>query len=178
MASRGSVIPLFIDQIKAGQPITITDPAMTRFMMSVDDAVDLVLYAFEHAQPGDLFVQKAPAATIETLADALRHIFQTDTRFEKIGTRHGEKAFETLLTREEMARSVDMGDYFRIPADTRDLNYDAYFTQGQEVAAQLTDYNSHNTRILNEREMIEVLLKLDYVQRELATWNHAKVLAQ
>ena len=118
MASRGSVIPLFVEQIKAGQPITITDPAMTRFMMSVDDAVDLVLYAFEHAQPGDLFVQKAPAATIETLAGALRHIFQTDTRFEKIGTRHGEKAFETLLTREEMARSVDMGDYFRIPADT------------------------------------------------------------
>jgi UDP-N-acetylglucosamine 4,6-dehydratase len=178
MASRGSVIPLFIDQIKSGQPITITDPAMTRFMMSVNDAVDLVLYAFEHAQPGDLFIQKAPAATIHTLASALQRIFQADSRVETIGTRHGEKAFETLLTREEMARAVDMGEYYRIPADTRDLNYDIYFTQGQEVVAQLTDYNSHNTRILNEREMMDMLLGLDYVQRELAAWDPVKVVAQ
>ncbi len=137
-----------------------------------------MLYAFEHAQPGDLFVQKAPAATIQTLASALQQIFHTDTRFETIGTRHGEKAFETLLTREEMARAVDMGEYYRIPADTRDLNYDIYFTQGQEVVAQLTDYNSHNTHILNEREMMDMLLRLDYVQRELAAWNPDKVLVQ
>ena len=175
MASRGSVIPLFIEQIKAGRPLTITDPAMTRFMMSIDDAVDLVLYAFQHAKPGDLFVQKAPAATIEVLARAIKKVFQASNPIEIIGTRHGEKAYETLLTREEMVRAHDMGDYFRIPADNRDLNYDAYFTEGQEQVSRTTDYNSHNTHLLDEQAMADVLARLDYVQHELATWRPTEV---
>ena len=134
MASRGSVIPLFVEQIKAGKPLTVTDPHMTRFMMSIDDAVDLVLYAFQHGQPGDLFVQKAPAATIETLALAMKQVFEADNPIQIIGTRHGEKQYETLLTREEMIRAVDLGGYYRIPADNRDLNYDAYFTEGHRAA--------------------------------------------
>jgi UDP-glucose 4-epimerase len=164
MASRGSVIPLFADQIKAGKPLTVTDPHMTRFMMSIDDAVDLVLYAFEHGQPGDLFVQKAPAATIETLAQAMLRVFGANNPIQIIGTRHGEKQYETLLTREEMIRAVDLGGYFRIPADNRDLNYDAYYTEGLEPLSQQEDYNSHNTRRLSVEEMAEMLLGLPEVR--------------
>jgi len=171
MASRGSVIPLFVEQIKAGSPLTVTDQAMTRFMMSIDDAVDLVVYAFDHAQPGDLFVQKAPAATIETLAKSLRRIFQADTPIHIIGTRHGEKQSETLLTREEMLRAEDLGRYFRVPSDNRDLNYDAYFVEGKEKLSEQVDYNSHNTRRLTEDELVELLMGLDYVQEELKMWH-------
>lgn len=171
MASRGSVIPLFIQQIKDGKPLTVTDPQMTRFMMSIEDAVDLVLYAYNHAEPGDIFVQKAPAATIETLALALKVIFKADNRVEVIGTRHGEKLYETLLTREEMARAEDLGGYFRIPADNRDLNYAAYFTEGQERVSAQQDYNSHNTPRLDVQAMTDLLAKLDYVQRELQGWG-------
>jgi UDP-glucose 4-epimerase len=166
MASRGSVIPLFVDQIKAGKPLTVTDPHMTRFMMSIDDAVDLVLYAFEHGQPGDLFVQKAPAATIETLAQAMLRVFGVSNPIQIIGTRHGEKQYETLLTREEMIRAVDLGGYFRIPADNRDLNYDAYYTEGLEPLSQQEDYNSHNTRRLNVDEMVEMLLGLETIRAQ------------
>ena len=166
MGSRGSVIPLFVEQIKAGQPLTITDPTMTRFMMSIDGAVDLVLYAFEHAQPGDLYVQKAPAATIETLARALLKVFCADNPLQLIGTRHGEKKYETLLTREEMLHAIDQGGYYRVPADNRDLNYDAYFTQGEAPLPE-EDYNSHNTRRLDVEEMAALLLSLDFIQAEL-----------
>jgi len=164
MGSRGSVIPLFISQILKGVPLTITDPNMTRFMMSIDDAVDLVDFAFEHGNPGDVFVQKAPAATIETLARALKKLFKGDNEIRIIGTRHGEKLYETLLTREEMARAEDMGDYYRIPADIRDLNYACYFTEGETEVAGNEDYNSHNTHRLDEDGMIELLLKLDFVR--------------
>jgi len=170
MASRGSVIPLFIQQIKEGKPLTVTDPEMTRFMMSIEDAVDLVLYAFQHAQAGDVFVQKAPAATIETLALALKKIFRAENPIRVIGTRHGEKLYETLLTREEFARAEDLGEYYRIPADNRDLNYNAYFTQGEEQVSRQQDYNSHNTDRLTVNQMADVLLKLEYVQRELGEW--------
>lgn len=146
MGSRGSVIPLFISQILAGESLTITDPHMTRFMMSIDDAVDLVVYAFEHGNPGDVFVQKAPAATIETLARALKKLFKADNEIRVIGTRHGEKLFETLLTREEMAKAEDMGEYYRISSDVRDLNYACYFTEGELKVSCQEDYNSHNTR--------------------------------
>ena len=168
MASRGSVIPLFLEQILAGQPLTITDPNMTRFMMTIDDAVDLVLYAFEHGNPGDIFVQKAPAATIETLARALQKLLDADNEIRIIGTRHGEKLYETLLNREEMAKAEDMGGYFRVPADVRDLNYACYFTEGQRAISEMEDYNSHNTRRLNVEGMIGLLLKLDCVQEGLA----------
>lgn len=171
MASRGSVIPLFVDQIKAGKPLTVTDPAMTRFMMSIDDAVDLVVYAFEHAEAGDLFVQKAPAATIETLAKALLRIFSTGSGIRVIGTRHGEKQHETLLTREEMLRAEDLGSYYRVPADNRDLNYAAYFSEGKEELSQRLDFTSENAHQLSADEMAETLLKLDYVRQELATWS-------
>jgi len=163
MASRGSVIPLWIDQIKAGKDITITDPNMTRFMMTLDDAVDLVLYAFEHGKNGDLFVQKAPAATLETLSKSLIELYHADVEVRTIGTRHGEKLYETLVTREEMAKSVDMGNYFRIPADNRDLNYDKYFVEGQEEVSVIDDYHSHNTKRLDVAGMKELLLKLDIV---------------
>ncbi len=176
MASRGSVIPLFVDQVKAGKPLTVTDPYMTRFMMSIDDAVDLVLYAFTHAEAGDLFVQKAPAATIETLAKAVQQVMGVETSIQIIGTRHGEKEYETLLTREEMLRAIDLGGYFRVPADTRDLNYDAYFSTGNEQLSDLVDYNSHNTPRLDEDGMIATLKNLDFIQQELATWHNAKVL--
>ena len=172
MASRGSVIPLFISQIKAGAPITVTDPAMTRFMMSIDDAVDLVVYAFQNGEPGDIFVQKAPAATIDTLALALKKIFNASNPVEIIGTRHGEKVYETLVNREEMARAEDLGGYFRIPADNRDLNYDKYFVAGHEQITVASDYNSHNTRRLSVDELAEILLKLEYVQKELEEWQH------
>ena len=164
MASRGSVIPLWIEQIKAGKEITVTDPCMTRFMMTLDDAVDLVLYAFTNGHNGDLFIQKAPAATLETLAQALRELFRADAPARVIGTRHGEKLYESLVTREEMAKAVDMGDYFRIPCDERDLNYDKYFAEGREEISKIEDYNSHNTRRLNCNEMKELLLKLDIVK--------------
>ena len=160
MASRGSVIPLWIDQIQAGKDITITDPNMTRFMMTLDDAVDLVIYAFLHGKNGDLFVQKAPAATLDVLAEALKQLYHADTEVKVIGTRHGEKLYETLVTREEMAKSEDMGNYFRIPADNRDLNYDKYFVEGQEEIAQIDDYHSHNTVRLDVEGMKKLLKKV------------------
>ena len=167
MASRGSVIPLWIDQIKAGKDITITDANMTRFMMTLEDAVDLVLYAFKHGKNGDLFVQKAPAATLDVLAKALVELLETPANIRSIGTRHGEKLYETLVTREEMAKSEDMGDYFRIPADNRDLNYDKYFVEGQEEVSVIDDYHSHNTARLDVKGMKELLLKLDIINGNL-----------
>ena len=167
MASRGSVIPLFVEQIKSNKPITITDPNMTRFMMTIDDALDLVLYAFEHGEPGDLFVQKAPAATIETLAKALKKLYKADNDIQIIGTRHGEKLYETLLTREERARAQDLEEYFRVPADTRDLDYNLYYTKGAAEMSQIEDYHSHNTRQLNEEEVMELLSKLDFIRKDM-----------
>ena len=167
MASRGSVIPLFIQQIRDGLPITVTDPAMTRFMMSLDDAVDLVLYAFQNAEPGDLFVQKAPAATLATLAAAIKKIFKAETPIKVIGTRHGEKLYETLLTREEKLVAQDLGGYFRVPLDNRDLNYAKYFSEGSERVSELHDYHSHNTKQLTEEEMIELLCSLHEIQDDL-----------
>ncbi|MDR0609069.1 MAG: polysaccharide biosynthesis protein [Planctomycetaceae bacterium] len=167
MASRGSVIPLFIQQIKSGLPITVTDPAMTRFMMSLDDAVDLVLYAFKNGNPGDLFVQKAPAATLATLASALKKIFNTDNPIKIIGTRHGEKLYETLLTREEKLVAQDLKKYFRVPLDDRSLNYDVYFSEGNKQISDLYDYHSHNTRQLNEDEMVKMLLNLHEIQDDI-----------
>jgi UDP-N-acetylglucosamine 4,6-dehydratase/5-epimerase len=160
MASRGSVIPLFIDQIKAKKPITITDPAMTRFMMTLDEAVNLVLYAFANANPGDIFVQKAPAATIETLASALIQLFNSKSEIKVIGTRHGEKVFETLINREEMVRAEDLGEYYRISADSRDLNYERYFSEGESEVSNMEEYTSHNTKRLDVEEMKELLLKV------------------
>jgi len=167
MASRGSVIPLFIQQIAEGLPITVTDPDMTRFMMSLENAIDLVLYAFNNGKPGDIFVQKAPAATILELAAALKEIFGAGNEIKVIGTRHGEKLYETLLTREEMAIAEDLGDYYRIPADNRDLNYDKYISCGKSAISALSDYNSHNTRRLDTGELKKLLRSLDYVRKEL-----------
>jgi UDP-glucose 4-epimerase len=167
MASRGSVIPLFIDQMSTGNDITVTDPNMTRFMMTLDDAVDLVLYAFEHGKNGDLFVQKAPAATLDTLAKAIIELYQSKSKIRIIGTRHGEKLYETLVTREEIAKAEDMGNYFRIPADNRDLNYDKYFVDGEEKISIIEDYHSHNTKRLNVEEMKKLLLKLDIINETL-----------
>ena len=168
MASRGSVIPLWIDQIKSGKEITITDPRMTRFMMTLEDAVDLVLYAFQNGKNGDLFVQKAPAATLDVLAKSLAYLYKTETKIKVIGTRHGEKLYETLVTREEMAKSIDMGDYFRIPCDSRDLNYDKYFVEGEEEVSKIEDYHSHNTKQLDLEGMEELLLKLDIIKKDLS----------
>lgn len=173
MASRGSVIPLWVDQMMQGKPITITDPNMTRFMMTLDDAVDLVIYAFEHGHNGDLFVQKAPATTLETLAQALKETYAKvdpkygETEVKVIGTRHGEKLYETLVTREEMAKAVDMGNYYRIPCDTRDLNYDKFFTEGNNEIEKIEDYHSHNTRRLDVEGMKEQLLRLRFIQEDL-----------
>ena len=167
MASRGSVIPLWIDQIKAGKDITITDPNMTRYMMTLEDAVDLVLYAFKNGKNGDLFVQKAPAATLEVLAKSLTDLYRSNAQIKTIGTRHGEKLYETLVTREEMAKSEDMGNYFRIPADNRDLNYDKYFVEGQEEIATIEDYHSHNTTRLDVEGMKALLMKLDIVREDI-----------
>ena len=167
MASRGSVIPLFVQQIAEGSPLTVTDPNMTRFMMSLEDAIDLVLYAFNNAKPGDIFVQKAPAATIQELAEALKDIFNAGNEVRVIGTRHGEKLYETLLTREEMSIAEDLGDYYKIPADNRELNYDKYISCGNSRTAGLSDYNSHNTRRLTSDELKKLLLGLDYIQKEL-----------
>jgi UDP-glucose 4-epimerase len=167
MASRGSVIPLWIDQMKAGKDITITDPAMTRFMMTLDDAVDLVLYAFEQGKNGDLFIQKAPAATLDVLSKALKELYNTDTQVRVIGTRHGEKLYESLVTREEMAKSIDMGQYYRIPCDERNLNYDKFFVEGEDSISKAEDYNSHNTSQLDIEGMKKLLLKLDIIQEDI-----------
>lgn len=167
MASRGSVIPLFIDQIINNQPVTITDPTMTRFMMTLDDAVDLVLFAFKQGAPGDIFVQKAPAATIEVLTQALLSILKKSNPIKIIGTRHGEKLYESLLTREERLKAIDLPGYFRIPADNRDLNYNQYFSEGEVSVSTVDDYHSHNTQRLSVTEMKELLLKLSIVQQLL-----------
>ena len=168
MASRGSVIPLFIDQVRSGKPITITDPNMTRFMMSLDDAIDLVLFAFENGESGDVFVQKAPAATVELLASTMKNILGVPNyEVKTIGTRHGEKLYETLLTKEEMVKAIDMGEYYRIPADTRDLNYNQFFEEGEEVITEASEYHSHNTHRLNEDELTELLLNLREIQDDL-----------
>jgi len=164
MASRGSVIPLFLNQLRDGKPLTITDPAMTRFLMSLEESVDLVLYAFEHAQPGDIFVQKAPASTVGDLAQALRELTGRDNPIKVIGTRHGEKLYESLVSREEMARADDLGGYYRIPADSRDLNYDKYFVEGETSISAIDDYTSHNTRRLSIPEVKEVLMRLQMVK--------------
>jgi len=169
MASRGSIIPLFIRQIREGKPLTVTDPNMTRFLMSLDDAVDLVVYAFQHARQGEIFVQKAPACTIGDLAVAVREIFQSDNEIKIIGTRHGEKLYETLLTREELAKAEDLGNYYRIMPDDRDLNYNKYFTEGMEQISAMEDYSSHNTERLGVEEIKKTLLKLDYIQQQLAS---------
>lgn len=166
MASRGSVIPLFIKQIKSGEPITITDPKMTRFLMSLDEAVDLVLFAFEHGNPGDLFVNKAPAGTIGNLALALKEIFKADTEIKIIGTRHGEKLYETLCTREEMMTAEDMGDFYRIPADNRDLNYAKYFSEGTDDVSHVEEYHSHNTQQQDLEGMIKLFMKLSIIRKE------------
>lgn len=167
MASRGSVIPLFIEQIRAGKPMTVTDPLMTRFMMSIDDAVNLVLYAFENAEPGDLFIRKAPAATMETLAESLQRVFDQRVGTTIIGTRHGEKLYETLLTREEMAHATDMGEYFRVRADTRDLNYQSFYTQGEKQLSQAEDYHSHNATQLGVDSLTKLLGTLEEVREAL-----------
>ena len=180
MASRGSVIPLWVEQMMEGKPITITDPNMTRFMMTLDDAVDLVIYAFQHGHNGDLFVQKAPAATLSTLAEALKQTYAKvnpkygETEVKVIGTRHGEKLYETLVTREEMSKAIDMGNYYRIPCDTRDLNYDKFFTEGSEDVSKIEDYHSHNTRRLDVEGMKEQLLRLRFVREDLGLITRAK----
>lgn len=168
MASRGSVIPLFVSQIKSGNAITITDPNMTRFMMSLDQSVELVEYAFTNGEPGDIFVKKAPASTLMILAKALLKIFERNNPIDVIGTRHGEKLYESLLTREEMLKAQDMGGYYRVPPDNRDLNYSSYFSKGEQMDIEQTDYNSHNTERLDEDGLIELLLKLDYIKNELS----------
>jgi UDP-N-acetylglucosamine 4,6-dehydratase len=167
MASRGSVIPLFISQIKKGEPITVTDPNMTRFLMSLEDSVDLVLHAFEHARQGDIFVQKAPASTVADLAQALKELFGSASEVKVIGTRHGEKLYESLISREEMAKAEDMERYFRIPADNRDLNYNKYFVEGEAHISELDDYTSHNTQRLNVEEIKQLLITLAYIRNEL-----------
>jgi UDP-N-acetylglucosamine 4,6-dehydratase/5-epimerase len=171
MASRGSVIPLFVEQIMKGKPLTITDPNMTRFMMTLDDAVDLVLFAFQNGEPGDIFVQKAPASTIDTLAKALLELYKSDSELRIIGTRHGEKLYETLINREEMVKTIDLGSYYRIPADTRDLNYNRYFIEGETQISQMDEYTSHNTHRLSLEETKELLLKIDFI------WNDVKKLS-
>jgi UDP-glucose 4-epimerase len=167
MASRGSVIPLFVSQLKEGKPLTVTDPNMTRFLMSLEDSVDLVLYAYEHGKQGDIFVQKAPASTVADLAQALKELFDKRNDVRIIGTRHGEKLYESLISREEMAHAQDMGGYYRLPADNRDLNYAKYFSEGEEKISRLEDYTSHNTTLLNVEQIKTLLLKLDFIQEEL-----------
>lgn len=167
MASRGSVIPLWIEQIKKGLDITITDPSMTRFMMTLDDAVDLVLFSFQHGKNGDLFVQKAPSSTLETLAHSLIGLYNSNVKIRLIGTRHGEKLYETLVTREEMSKAQDLGQYYRIPCDNRDLNYDRYFIEGEAKISNFEDYHSHNTEVLDVKEMSELLMKLDIIMEDI-----------
>jgi len=172
MCSRGSVIPLWIEQIKAGNPITITEPSMTRFIMSLDEAVDLVLFAFENGVSGDILVQKAPACTIETLARAVCELFAPEAEIKVIGIRHGEKMYETLLTNEECANAFDMGDFYRVPCDKRGLNYDKYFKEGNTARNLLTEFNSNNTRILDVEGVKEKLLSLSYIREELAAFKN------
>ncbi len=167
MASRGSVIPLFVDQLKSNKEITITDPNMTRFLMSLEDSVDLVLHAFKHAQQGDIFVQKSPASTVADLAEALKELFKKNSSIKVIGTRHGEKLYESLISREEMAHAEDMGRYYRIPADNRDLNYAKFFSDGEKVVSEASDYTSHNTERLDIPRIKELLMKLEYIKGEL-----------
>ncbi|MCW2312602.1 polysaccharide biosynthesis protein [Rhodoferax antarcticus] len=167
MASRGSVIPLFLQQLQQGKPLTITDPNMTRFLMSLEESVDLVLYAFEHAQPGDIFVQKAPASTVGDLAQAMKELLASASEMKIIGTRHGEKLYESLLSREEISRADDLGGYYRIPADSRDLNYDKYFVEGETEVSQFDDYTSHNTHRLDVEQVKQVLMKLDIIREAL-----------
>ena len=167
MASRGSVIPLFVTQLKEGKPLSLTDPNMTRFLMSLEDSVDLVLYAFEHGKQGDIFVQKAPAATVADLAQAIKELFDKDEAVRVIGTRHGEKLYESLISREEMVKAEDMVGYFRIPADNRDLNYAQYFSEGEKKISHQEDYTSHNTNRLNVEQIKKFLLKLEYIKAEL-----------
>ena len=171
MCSRGSVIPLWIEQIKEGKPITITEPSMTRFIMSLDEAVDLVLFAFEHGVSGDILVQKAPACTIETLAKAVTELFKPNTEIKVIGIRHGEKMYETLLTNEECAKASDLGDFYRVPCDNRGLNYDKYFKVGDTERNTLTEFNSNNTELLNVEQVKEKLLSLEYIRNELSAWK-------
>ena len=172
MCSRGSVIPLFIDQIKDGKPLTLTEPKMTRFIMSLEEAVELVVFAFENANSGDIMVQKAPACTIEVLAQAVKELFNADNEIKVIGIRHGEKMYETLLTNEECARAIDMGNFFRVPADQRDLNYDLYFKEGNQERTKLSEFNSNNTDLLNVEEVKAKLLELQYIRDELEAWNN------
>lgn len=167
MCSRGSVIPLFVEQIKSGKPLTVTDPEMTRFLMSLDEAVDLVLFAFQNAKPGDLFVQKAPACTIGTLAQAVKELFDSDAPIHYIGIRHGEKRYETLLTKEEYLHAEDLGNFYRVPADNRDLNYEQYFEDGKKNITTLTEFNSNNTKILDVEQTKEKLLETGYIRKEL-----------
>ena len=171
MCSRGSVIPLFIEQIKEGKPLTITEPTMTRYIMSLEEAVELVIFAFQNAHPGDIMVQKAPACTIADLAQAVKALFHADNETKIIGVRHGEKLYEALLTREEFVRAEDMGGFYRIPADTRDLNYDKYFEKGEVKLASMEEYNSNNTFQLNVEQVKEKLLQLSYIKDELADWK-------
>lgn len=173
MASRGSVIPLFIEQIKHNQPLTVTDPNMTRYLMSLEEAVELVIFAFQHANTGDIMVQKAPASTIGDLAQAIKELFNYDGNIEVIGTRHGEKLYETLLTKEEFIKAEEFDNYYRIPADNRDLNYDKFFEDGSEALTEQVEYNSHNTYQLSVEEIKEKLLTLEYVREELESWNNA-----
>lgn len=174
MASRGSVIPLFVQQIKTGQPMTVTDPGMTRYLMSLEEAVELVVYAFEHGKTGDTIVQKSPASTIGDLTEAIRQLFDPEHEIRIIGTRHGEKVYETLLTKEEFFKADDMGTYYRVPADNRDLNYDKYFIQGDEKLSSMEEYNSHNTYRLNINEVKKTLLSLGYIRKELESWKEGK----
>ena len=171
MASRGSVIPLFIEQIKTGQPLTVTDPDMTRFLMSLEEAVELVIFAFQNAQAGDIMVQKSPASTVGDLAQALKELFNAENEIKVIGTRHGEKLYETLLTKEENVVAKDMGDFYRVPADKRDLNYDKYFVDGDQKLSSEEEYNSHNTERLNIEQIKAKLLELDYVREQLESWS-------
>lgn len=174
LCSRGSVVPLFVEQIKAGKPITVTEPSMTRFIMTLGEAVDLVLYAFEHAHTGDILVQKAPASTIGDLAQAVKELFGANNEIRTIGIRHGEKMYETLMTNEECAHAMDLGNFYRVPADNRDLNYDKYFTDGKIGRAILTEFNSSNTRLLSVQEIKDVLLRIPYIKEELAKWGRSE----
>jgi UDP-N-acetylglucosamine 4,6-dehydratase len=167
MASRGSVIPLFVEQIKSSQPITVTDPNMTRFMMTLEDAVNLVLFAFEHGEPGDIFVQKSPASTIHDIALALKELYKAKNEIKIIGTRHGEKLYESLVNREEMVKAADLGNYYRIPADTRDLNYNIYFSEGEDKISQVQEYTSHNTERLDLEATKQLLLKLEFIRKDV-----------
>lgn len=177
MASRGSVIPLFVEQIKSGHPLTVTNPNMTRFLMSLDEAVELVVFAFKNGQSGDIMVQKSPASTIGDLAQAVKELFHVDNEIKIIGTRHGEKLYETLLTKEEYIHAEDMGSFFRVPADKRDLNYDKYFVEGNEKLSTEKEYNSQNTEILTVEQIKEKLLHLDYIKEELDIWQTMKEAA-